>query len=73
MKFKGPLDNVRHTNILIIRIPEEEKEQEIENQSEEITTENFPNLVKELAIQTKEAQSPKQDDFRVAHPKIHHN
>ena len=34
----------------------EEKEKEIGNLFEEIMTENFPNLVKELGIQVQEAQ-----------------
>ena len=42
-------DNFKHTNIHIMGLPEgEEKEQEIENLFEKITTENFPNLVKEI-------------------------
>ena len=35
---------------------EEEEEQEIENLFEEITKENFPNLVKEIDIQVQGAQ-----------------
>ena len=34
----------------------EEKEQEIENLSEKIMKENFPNLVKEIDIKVQEAQ-----------------
>ena len=41
-------DNIKCSNIRIIGVPEgEEEEQEIEK----ITTENFPNLVKELDFQ----------------------
>ena len=41
-------DNVKHYNICIIGLPEEEKEdQGIENIFEEIINENFPNLMKE--------------------------
>ena len=44
-------------NIWIIGVPEgEEREQGIENLFEEIMTENFPNLAKELDIQVQEAQ-----------------
>ena len=35
--------------------------------------ENFPNLVKEIDVQIQEAQSPKQDGLKEAHPKTHHN
>ena len=37
-------------------MPEEEKEQEIGNLSEKIVKENFPNLVKEIDVQDREAQ-----------------
>ena len=37
-------------------MPEEEKEQEIENLLEKIMKENIPNLVKEIDIQVQEAQ-----------------
>ena len=44
-------DNFKHTNIRIIGVPEgEEKEKEIENLLEKIMKENFPNLMKEIAI-----------------------
>ena len=39
-------DNLKYSNIWIIRVPEEEKE-EIENLLEQIIRENFPNLAKE--------------------------
>ena len=35
-------------------VPEEEREQDIENILEEIVTENFPHLVKELDLQVQE-------------------
>ena len=42
-------DNFKHSNILIIGVPEgEEEEQEIENLSENIMKENFFNLAKEI-------------------------
>ena len=42
-------DISKHTNIQIIGMPEgEEKEQEIENLSEKLMKENFPNLSKEI-------------------------
>ena len=41
-------DNLKHSNIQIIGVPEgEEQHQEIENLFEQIMEENFPNLVEE--------------------------
>ena len=40
-------DNLKRSNLWIIRVPEgEEQQQEIENLFEQIMKENFPNLVK---------------------------
>ena len=45
-------DDLEHSNILTIGVPEEKvEEQEIENLFEKIVKENFPNLVKEIDIQ----------------------
>ena len=42
-------DNLKHSNIRIIGVPEgEEQQQEIEILFEQIMKENFPNLVKEI-------------------------
>ena len=42
-------DNIKHTNIRIIGIPEEEEEKKgCEKISEEIIFENFPNMEKEI-------------------------
>ena len=49
-------DNFKRTNIWIMGVPEEEREQDIENLFEEIMTENFPYLVKEIDLQVQEAQ-----------------
>ena len=51
-------DNLKHSNIQIIGVPEgEEQEQEIENLFEQIMRENFPNLGKEIDFQeVQEAQ-----------------
>ena len=51
-------DNLKHSNIEIIGLPEgEEQRQEIENLFEQIIKENFPNLVKEIDFQeVQEAQ-----------------
>ena len=50
-------DNIKHTNIRIIGVPEEEeKEKEYEKIFEEIIVENFPNMEKEIVNQVQEAQ-----------------
>ena len=48
-RLRNLQDNVKHSNIWIIGVPEEEEEeQEIENLFEQIMKENFPNLPKEI-------------------------
>ena len=47
--------NIKHANLCIIGIPEEEGANDIENVFEEIMAENIPNL-KETDIQIQEAQ-----------------
>ena len=55
-------DNIKHTNIRIIGVPEEEeKKKGTEKIFEEIIVENFPNVGKEIVNQVQEAQSPIQD------------
>ena len=50
-------DNIKHTNIHIIGVPEaEEKEKGVKNVSEEIMAENFPNVKKGTDIHVQEAQ-----------------
>ena len=50
-------DNIKHTNIRIIGIPEEkEKKKGYEKIFEEIIVENFPNMEKEVVNQVQEAQ-----------------
>ena len=50
-------DNIKHTNIRIIGVPEEEEKNEgTENIFEEIIVENFPNMGKEIVNQVQEAQ-----------------
>ena len=49
-------DNFKRSNICIIGVSEEEKEQEIRNLFEKIMKENVPNLVKEIDMQVQEAQ-----------------
>ena len=50
-------DNIKHTNICIIGVPEEEqKKKGYEKIFEEIRVENFPNMEKEIVNQVQEAQ-----------------
>ena len=50
-------DNIKHTNIQIIGVPEEEeKKKGYEKNFEEIIVENFPYMEKEIANQIQEAQ-----------------
>ena len=51
-------DNIKHTNIQIIGVPEEEEEKKKEHEKifEEIIVENFPNMEKERVNQVQEAQ-----------------
>ena len=49
-------DNIKHTNIRIIGVPEEEKKKGTEKIFEETIVENFPNLEKEIVNQLQEEQ-----------------
>ena len=50
-------DNIKHTNIRIIGVPEEEdKKKGTEKIFEEIIVENFPNMGKEIVNQVQEVQ-----------------
>ena len=49
-------DNIKCTNIQIIRVPEEERKRGYEKIFEEIIVENFPNMAKEIVNQVQEAQ-----------------
>ena len=61
--------NVKHPNIRIIGVPEEEdKKKGHEKILEEIIIENIPKMWKETATQVQETQSPKQDKPKVKHP-----
>ena len=62
-------------NIWITGVLEgEEEEQEIEDLFEQIMTENFPNLAKEIDFQeVQETQSAKEVGPKEAHTKAHHN
>ena len=47
---------MKHTNIQIIGVPEEEKKKGYEKNFEEIIVENFPNMEKKIVNQVQEAQ-----------------
>ena len=67
-------DNLKHSDIRIIGVPEgEEQQQEIENLFEQIMKENFPNLVRESPGSPGSPESPKEVGPKEAHTKAHHN
>ena len=71
-KLRNLQDFFKHSNILIIRVPEgEEEEQQTENLFEQIMKENFPNLAKEIHFQeVQETQRvPKKMDPRKHTPR----
>ena len=50
-------DNIKHNNIQIMGVPEEEeKKKGYEKMFEEIIVENFPNMEKKIVNQVQEAQ-----------------
>ena len=49
-------DNMKHSNIRIIGVPEEDKKKDHEKILEEIIVENFPKMGKEIITQVQEAQ-----------------
>ena len=53
--FRDRWDNIKHTNIRVIGIPEEEKKKGYEKIFQEIIVENFPSMEKEIVIQVQEA------------------
>ena len=51
-RLRNLWDNMKHSNIQIIGVPEgEEQQQEIEKLFDQIMKENFPNLAKEIDFQ----------------------
>ena len=67
-------DNIKHTNIWIIGVSEEEeKKKGYEKFFEEIIVENFPSMEKEIVNQVQEAQSPIQEKPKEKHAKTHTN
>ena len=49
-------NNIKHTNIRIIGVPEEEKNKGTEKIFEEIIVENFPNMGKEIAPKSRKCR-----------------
>ena len=49
-------DDVKHPNIWMLSVSEEDKSKEPEKIFEEITAKNFPKMGKEIAIQVQETQ-----------------
>ena len=49
-------DNVKHPNIRIIGVPEDDKKKGYEKILEEMIVENFPKIGKEIATQVQETQ-----------------
>ena len=49
-------DNIKHYNIRIIGVPEEEKKKGCEKNFEDTRVKNFPNMEKEIVNQVQEAQ-----------------
>ena len=66
--------NIKHTNIWIIGVPEEEEKMKgYQKIFEEIIVENFPTMEKEIVNQVQEVQSPIQDKPKEKHAKTHTN
>ena len=71
-RLRNLQDIFKRSNIQIIGVPEEE-EQEIENLFEQIMSQNFSNLAKEIDFQkVQDAQSPKEAGPKEEHTKAHH-
>ena len=69
--LRDPWDNVKHPNIRIIGVPEEEdKKKGHEKILEEIIAANFPKMGKEIVTQVQETESPKQDKPKTARRNI---
>ena len=65
-------DNIKHTNIHIIGVPErEEREKGPEKIFEEIISEYFPNTGKKIVKQVQEAQSPRNEKPKEEHTETH--
>ena len=73
--LKDLWDHIKHTNIWIIGVPEEEeKKKGYEKILQEIIVENFPNMQKEIANQVQGGtKSPRQDEPKEKCAKTHSN
>ena len=68
-------DNFKRPNLQIVGVPEgEEEQQDIQNLSEKIMKENFPNLARnKLQGSPGSPRNPKEIGPRKKHTKTHHN
>ena len=67
-------DNIQHTNIQIIGVPEDEEGKKwYEKIFEEIIVENLPNTEKDIVNQVRGTKSPIQDKPKEKHAKTHTN
>ena len=67
-------DNIKHTNIWIIGVPEEEEKQKgYEKIFEEIIVDNLPSMEKEFQSSPRSTKSPIQDKPKEKHSKAHTN
>ena len=72
--FRHFWDSIKHTNIWVIEVPEEEeKKNGTEQFFKHNIVENLPSMGKEIVNQVQEAQSPIQDKFKQKHIKTHTN
>ena len=65
---------MKHSNIRIIEVTEEDKKKDHEKIPEEIIVENFPKMGKEMIIEVQETQRVQNRiNTRQKHPKTHFN
>ena len=66
-KWRDLWSNIKHTNLHILGVPEEDREKGPEKILGEIIAENFPNLGKETVTEVQEVHSPIQDEPKEEH------
>ena len=72
--FRDLWDNIKHTNIRIIGVPEEEEKKGYEKIFEEIIVENFPNMENGNSQSSpRGTKSPIQDKPKKKYTKTHTN
>ena len=72
--LRGLLDNVKHPNIRILGVPEEEDRKKDHEKILQIIVENFPKIGKEIITQVQETQRvPNRINPRRNAPKTHIN